>query len=65
MIARKAPTPVDCDGVGSSCGDGVVGAGEQCDGLDLQGFTCASLGYLGGTLFCDDLTCTFDTLDCT
>lgn len=37
------------------CGDGVAdaGCGEQCDGADVGGATCASLGFLGGgTLVC-------------
>jgi len=36
----------------SVCGDGVVGAGEACDGAELGGATCVSLGYAGGTLAC-------------
>ena len=46
------------------CGDGVVdSASEQCDRLDLQGNTCISLSYGGGTLTCDR-TCHFDTSQC-
>jgi hypothetical protein len=51
-------------GFGSTCGNGDVDAGEQCDGSDLQGFDCASLGLGGGTLECDPITCTFDTSMC-
>lgn len=47
-----------------NCGNGVIDAGEQCDGTDLQGFDCMSLGLSGGTLACDDVTCTFDTSLC-
>lgn len=46
------------------CGDGMVVPGEQCDGADLQGFDCASLGLGGGTLACDPVTCSFDTSMC-
>lgn len=46
------------------CGDGEVEPGEQCDGDDLQGFDCASLGLSGGTLACDPITCSFDTSMC-
>lgn len=46
------------------CGNGVVDAGEQCDGLDLQNFTCDSLGLSGNGLACDDTMCTFDTSMC-
>ena len=58
--------PVD-DGMmdaGGGCGDGMVSPGEQCDGADLQGFDCQSLGLSGGTLACDPVTCTFDTSMC-
>lgn len=48
----------------ASCGDGVVDLpGELCDGEDLDGNSCASLGFLGGTLTCTD-TCGLDTRGC-
>ena len=47
-----------------SCGDGAVNAvGEQCDGADLGGANCATLGFAGGTLGCD-AACGFDTSAC-
>jgi hypothetical protein len=48
----------------AGCGDGMISPGEQCDGADLQGFDCTSLGLSGGTLSCDPVTCTFDTSMC-
>ena len=48
----------------SDCGNGVVDSGEDCDGDNLAGQTCASLGYRGGTLRCSSV-CTFDYLQCT
>ncbi|MCX4241954.1 hypothetical protein [Paraliomyxa miuraensis] len=51
-------------GGGPGCGNGAIDPGEQCDGLDLQGFDCASLGLGGGVLACDPITCTFDTSMC-
>lgn len=54
---------VDSGPVGN-CGNGVIDAGEQCDGADLQGFDCNSLGLNGGTLACDPMMCTFDTSMC-
>lgn len=36
---------------------------ETCDGADLGGATCASLGFSGGTLACSAL-CSFDTNQC-
>jgi hypothetical protein len=47
-----------------ACGNAAIdGAGEQCDGADLGGETCASLGFSGGTLGCD-AGCSFDTSLC-
>jgi len=47
-----------------TCGDNVINvAGEQCDGADLGGETCATLGFSGGTLACSG--CSFDTSGCT
>lgn len=54
----------DCMPMGRGCGDGMIAPGEQCDGADLQGFDCESLGLGGGTLGCDPRTCTFDTSMC-
>ncbi len=51
----EAPEPV--------CGDGQAGTGEACDGLDLDGQTCQSAGFLYGTLACD--ACALDTSGCT
>ena len=45
------------------CGNMVKEAGEECDGADLGGETCASQGFTRGTLTCTD-SCTFDTSDC-
>ena len=50
---------------GAMCNNGTVDANEQCDGGNLNGFTCESLGNTGGTLACDPVTCTFDTSLCT
>jgi hypothetical protein len=45
------------------CGDGVVDPGEECDGNDLGGNDCVSLGFSGGVLACTN-GCTFDTSGC-
>lgn len=52
-----------CTGTGPVCGDGTIECGEQCEGSDLDGKTCASLGYDGGTLGCD-ANCAFDYSSC-
>lgn len=47
-----------------SCGDGEVDVvGEQCDGDDFDGASCATLGFAGGTLACDG-SCRVDTAGC-
>lgn len=46
------------------CGNGTLDAGEQCDGTNLGGGTCLSLGFAGGTLACAP-DCTYDTSNCT
>jgi hypothetical protein len=49
----------------SYCGNGVVdpGIGEECDGPDLAGASCGSLGRLDGTLSCS-ADCTYDIDRC-
>jgi hypothetical protein len=46
------------------CGNGILEIGEQCDGFNLGGFSCANFGYSGGTLSCNS-NCTFNTSQCT
>ena len=50
---------------GGNCGNGVIDMMEQCDGGMLNGFGCVDLGFSGGTLACDGLTCTYDSSNCT
>jgi hypothetical protein len=46
------------------CGDGTIQAGEDCEGGNLGGASCASLGFSdGGTLACT-ADCRFDTSGC-
>jgi hypothetical protein len=55
----------DADPTGDPvCGNGLVDDGEQCDGGNLNGFSCTDLGYSGGTLACDPITCTYDASGC-
>jgi len=48
-----------------SCGDGFVDPGEDCDGSQLNGATCTSLGFYkaDGVLACN-AQCRLDTTDC-
>lgn len=45
------------------CGNGVLETGESCDSLQLDGQTCADLGYSGGTLSCSS-DCELDETEC-
>ncbi len=51
--------------VQDSCGDGFVDPGEQCDGANLDGASCQSLGHyrLQGVLSCT-AGCAYDLSDC-
>ncbi len=42
----------------------IVEGGEDCENTDMQGYSCQSLGYSAGNLSCD-VSCSFDTSDCT
>lgn len=48
----------------STCGNGVIDQGEVCDGSNLGGQTCQSLGYQGGTLQCSYDCKSFNTSQC-
>lgn len=45
------------------CGDGVKSADESCDGDDLGGESCESLGHAGGSLACR-VDCTLNVAGC-
>jgi hypothetical protein len=51
-------------GPSATCGDGIIDSGESCDNSNLSSYTCASLGYTGGSLACD-ASCGFDISGCT
>ncbi len=46
------------------CGDHVVDSFEDCEGKGLNGQTCITLGYGGGTLRCDAGQCEYDDTHC-
>ena len=54
-IGSKAPSP--------TCLNGVIDSGEDCDGGNLGGASCTSLGFLSGTLSCG-ANCLYDTSSC-
>ncbi|HEX6903007.1 MAG TPA: S8 family serine peptidase [Thermoanaerobaculia bacterium] len=45
------------------CGNGVIEAGEACDGVNLGGQTCQTFGFNSGTLTCN-VNCTLNTSAC-
>ena len=47
----------------SVCGNIIIEGGEDCEGDNLNGQSCESLGYGPGTLSCD-IACSFDTYNC-
>ncbi len=47
----------------SVCGNGLRETGEACDGADLGGFTCETIGYQSGTLACQP-SCLYDFTNC-
>ena len=55
----------DCEGSAAcgTCGDGVLDRGEACDGAELGGASCESLGFAGGTLSCS-ANCRLDDSGC-
>lgn len=49
----------------AKCGDGTITpVTEECDGSDLAGQSCTSLGSRGGTLKCNPTSCRFDRSGC-
>ncbi|GEM_PF-6206504 len=46
------------------CGDNIVNLNENCDGQNLSGKTCISLGFRGGNLGCNLNTCRFNLTEC-
>jgi agmatine deiminase len=52
--------------IASACGNGRIDdlLFEQCDGQNLGGETCSSLGMTQGELRCDPVRCTLDTSAC-
>jgi hypothetical protein len=48
----------------ASCGNGILEAGEECDGSDLGGATCSAVGCSSGAPTCTS-SCTLDYSACT
>lgn len=56
--------PSSFDLIVALCGNGLTDLGEVCDGLDLNGNSCLTLGYSGGTLACAPGCQDFDVSGC-
>jgi hypothetical protein len=57
------PTSSGAGGGSGNCGDGVIGAGETCDGTEFGGQSCPGLGFLFGELTCNE-DCNIDASAC-
>jgi hypothetical protein len=55
--------PSDCHVNTGNCGNAIIDSGESCDGANLGGQTCVSLGYDYGTLSCAS-NCQFNVAYC-
>src|SRR5439155_17470171 len=58
----KATCRGDCQLPG--CGDGVIEGFEDCEKGVALSTTCEALGYYGGVLKCNAMTCRFDYTQC-
>lgn len=61
MCDRDCIPGVDSD-CNSKCGNGVVDPDEECDSANLNGKSCADVGYASGVLACTD--CKFNSAKC-
>ncbi len=58
---QQLAVPIEISG--SACKNGVIEAGEECEGTDFGGKSCAQLGFDGGDLNCTD-NCQISTSEC-
>jgi hypothetical protein len=57
-------TTNNINNINAVCPNGVAESGESCDGADLKGFSCITLGFDGGTLGCLSDCSDHDTSSC-
>lgn len=58
------PTTDPRDATDNFCGNGTFEGNEECDGTNLNGGTCSSIGLSGDGLACNPTTCQYDTTGC-
>lgn len=63
IFAQTSSTTVNATIKISVCGNSAVEGSEDCEGSNLNGKSCTSLGYSSGSLSCD-IACSFDTSAC-
>jgi hypothetical protein len=67
-LSERLPSAASClpQALGScdTCDNGIIEVGEVCDGGDLGGASCQSLGFDAGTLACGFTCRGYDTSDC-
>lgn len=65
-LCQYPENPSNCatDCPSGVCGNEFRDSGEECDGQDLGGAACQTLGYPGGTLACSPATCEYDVSQC-
>lgn len=68
IFTSSSATVLDDFGGGSInpvvCGNGLKEGAEVCDGADLGGQSCTTLGYASGTLACSTNCSSFNTTSC-
>lgn len=62
--ASCTPDLTVCAACPPTCGNGLIEGGERCDGAALNGWSCRTFGFSGGTLACTT-QCQFSTSACT
>lgn len=64
-LGCNSPTACNFDKSGCFyCGDNVINGPDDCEGQNLGGQTCVTLGFKAGTAACNP-DCTFNTTNCT
>lgn len=64
LFAATSTGEIIITGTVQGCGDGAIQTGESCDGSNLNGKTCSTQGFSGGTLSCNS-NCAFNISACT